>query len=146
MKPIDLLRRHAATQATLARFKGKPFDWRRGIHCAALLRFHLKKMGHPVPPLPPLRSALAARRELDRRGCADLAALCGGELKLEPIAPAAMLMGDVAVLDSAEEGAGNIGALFVCAGPHKVFGWREDMPRLVMLDVGFDQLGQAFRV
>lgn len=138
----DLLRRADGTRATLAKFRGKPFDWARGMHCAALLRFHLKKMGHPVPPLPPLRSAVGARRALDGFGVADMAALCAGPLKLEPIAPAAMLMGDLAIGGSAD----GIGGVLICAGPHKIFGWSEEVPKLVIWDAPFDQFERAFRV
>lgn len=137
----DLVRRALATQATLAKYRGKPFDWGKGFHCAALLRFHLKKLGHKVPPLPPIRSAVGARRALDQFGVADMAALCGGPLGLEPIPAARMLPGDLVVAD-AEDG---LGGVLICAGPRKVFGWTSDVPRLAVWDCDFGQFGDAFR-
>lgn len=143
MKPKpDLIRRHDATSATLAKYRGKPFDWKQGYTCAHLMRFHLKKMGHRVPTMPPMRSAIGARRALNERGCADMGDILGLHLQLPEIAPAAMLMGDLAAM-AGEDG---LGGVMVCAGPHKLFGWYEGEDRLVMLDLDFDQVGRAFRI
>ena len=141
MKP-DLIRRHDATSATLAKYKGKLFDWRAGNTCAHLMRFHLKKLGHAMPPMPPMRSAIGARRALSERGCGDMGDILGLHLQLPEIAPAAMLLGDLAAM-AGEDG---LGGVMVCAGPHKLFGWYQDHDRLVMLDLEFDQVGRAFRV
>lgn len=141
MQP-DLIRRQLATQATLDKFRGKPFDWAKGRHCGALLRFHLAAMGHPKPKLEQMRSALGARRALAARGCADMAEICRLFLNLEAIAPARMLMGDLVVSASAD----GIGGVLICAGPNKVFGWSEDSPRLAVWDCEFGQFGEAYRV
>lgn len=138
----DLIRRANGTQATLNKFRGKPFAWEKGSHCAALLRFHLKKLGHPVPPMPAFRSAIGARRALDSLDCTDMGDVLAKLLKRPQIAPAAMLMGDVVIAES-EAG---LGSVFICAGPHKVFGWTEDTPRLCVWDAPFDQFEKAFRV
>ena len=61
MQTPDLVRRLEATDATLRKFRGKPFDWAKGNTCGHLLRFHLKKAGHRVPPMPRFRSALGAK-------------------------------------------------------------------------------------
>ena len=98
--PPDLIRRQQATQATLNKFNGKPFDWAKGHHCAALLRFHLKKAGRAVPPLPPMRNVLAAQRELAARSCADMADILSKVMKLEPISAAQMLPGDLVAVAS----------------------------------------------
>ena len=143
MKPVpDLIRRHAATTDTLAKYRGKRFDWKVGNTCAHLMRFHLKKMGHKVPPMPPMRSAIGARRALDERHCADMGDILGAFLKLPEIAPAEMMMGDLAAM-AGEDG---LGGVMICAGPHKLFGWYEDEDRLVMLDLDFGQVGRAFRL
>lgn len=134
--------RAEATQATLNKYRNKPFDWAKGNHCAALLRFHLKKMGHPVPPLPPVRTAVGARRALDRLECADMGDVLARYLNRPEIAPAEMLVGDVVVTES-ELG---LGSVFVCAGPLKVFGWSEEAPRLCVWDATFDQFPRAFRI
>lgn len=136
-----LERRRRATQATLDRFRGKTFDWRTGVTCVHLARFHLIKSGRRPPQLPRIRSELAARRALKQRGWTNVAEMLDG-IGLERIAPAAMLLGDLAVAGSDD----GIGAIFVCAGPHKLLGWREDAPELVRLDVTLDQLDGAWRV
>ncbi len=141
MQP-DLIRRAEATDRTLREFRSKSFDWANGRHCGAMLFFHLRAMGRTKEKLPKFSSALGARAQLKRRGVKDVAELCGQWFKLEAIAPAAMLMGDVAVFDS-EDG---IGGVLICAGPHKYFGWREDEPRLVMLDIELHEIELAFRV
>jgi hypothetical protein len=140
----DLIRRQVATQNTLNRFRGKPFDFKRELHCAELWRFHMKKMGHDLPPWPTVRSVAAAVRALKERDCANMGELCGKWLGLEEIAPAAMLLGDVAYL-AGEEDEWRIGSLVICAGPRKVFGWYGDEPKSVFLDIDFNNISQAFR-
>lgn len=136
----DLIRRQQATEKTLARYRGKAFDWRSGVTCVHLARFHLRAMGHRPPTVPRVRSLLAARRALESRGWADCAAML--DAMLPRIAPAEMLMGDLAVLSDPD----GVGAIFICAGPHKLLGWREDAPALVVLDVNLDELDGAWRV
>lgn len=144
MNPVpDLLRRQQATSATLAKFRAKAWSWADGITCAHLARFHLRQMGHKPESLPRLRSLIAARRALDLRGWADVIAMLDAQPGLLRIAPAEMAMGDLAALPSDN---GNIGAVMVCAGPHKLLGWREDVPELVVLDVEFGELAAAWRV
>lgn len=135
----DLLRRQRATEKTLERYRGKAFDWRRGITCVHLMRFHLRAMGHRLESVPRFRSAFAARRELDRRGLADVSELL--DAMLPRIAPARMLLGDLAVAGSAD----GLGSIFVCAGPQKIIGWREDSAELVTLDIGLGELDGAWR-
>lgn len=136
----DMLRRQAATRATLDRYRGKAFDWSCGITCVHLARFHLRQMGHRVPTVPRIRSALAARRALVAQGWADTAAML--DSMLPRIAPAQMLLGDL-VSAAADD---PLGAIGICAGPHKIFGWREDAAQLVVLDLTLDQLTGAWRV
>lgn len=136
----DLLRRQKGTEATLARYKGKVFDWSAGVTCVHLARNHLRQMGHKPPTLPRIRSALAAKREMKARGWETVEDMLDN--LLPRIVPARMLLGDLAVARS-EDG---MGAIFVCAGPHKLLGWREDAPGLVVLDVSFDELEGSWRV
>lgn len=137
----DLLRRFVATEATLAKFRGKAWSWESGITCAHLMRFHLLKMGHKLEPMPRLKSLIAAQRALAERGCANMGELVGKHISLAPIAPAEMLMGDLATFQSGD----GLGALMVCAGPLKLFGWREDVAELVVLDVDLDEIQEAWR-
>lgn len=137
----DLLRRKAATEATLARYRGKAFDWSKGITCVHLARCQLRKMGHQPPTLPRFRSLLGAKQALQERGWETVEDMLT-EILGPPIPPAMMLLGDLAVAPS-EEG---LGSIMVCAGPLKFLGWREDAPELVMLDVSLDQFSGAWRV
>lgn len=136
----ELERRRIATEKTLARYRDKEFDWSKGITCVHLARFHLRNMGHKVETLPRFRSALGAKRALSAKGYGSLGRLM--DKKLAPIAPAKMMLGDLAMVPG-EQG---LDALFVCAGPLKLFGWREDAPKLVVLDVSLDELTAAWRV
>lgn len=135
------LLRQTATEATLARYRGKTFDWRTGATCVHMARFQLRQMGHRPPTLPRLRSALAAKREMQRRGWADVGAMLDA-IGLQRIAPAQMLLGDLAVGPANEF----FGAIGVCAGPLKLLGWQEDAPGLVIIDADFSQLTGAWRV
>lgn len=136
---IDLLTRQAATQRTLNRFRGVDFDW-SSMTCVHLAHAHLTEMGHVLPDIPAFDSALNAARAMRDRGWASVADML--DAHLTRITPASMLLGDITLI----EGAGGLDAIFICAGPLKVFGWREDAPDLVLLDVSFGELQGAWRV
>lgn len=137
---MELERRRVATEKTLKRFRGKVFAWNTGVHCVRLFHQHLKNMGRKPPSLPRVRSPLGAKRALKERGWENVEAML--DSMLERIAPAEMMLGDVAIVP----GDAGLDAIFVCAGPLKVFGWREDAPALVLLDIGLDELTGAWRV
>lgn len=137
---MDLVRRRAATEKTLKRYRGKVFDWAKGITCVHLARHHLRNMGHKPETLPRFRSPLAAKKALKEREWDSVTAML--DSMLPRIAPAHMMLGDLAVVP----GDNGLDAIFVCAGPLKVFGWREDEPALVLLDIGLDELTGAWRV
>ena len=137
----DLIRRQRATQETLDRFRGVAWSWDSGITCAHLARFHLRAMGHKPAALPRLRSAIAARRALTQRGWANVTAMLDAQPGLIRIPPAAMKMGDLAALDSGD----GLGGVMVCLGPHKLMGWREDVPEMVVLDIVFGEIAAAWR-
>lgn len=124
----ELLRREIATTATLEKYRDAEFSWLNGKTCLHLCRFHLRKMGHRPPPLPRIRSAIGARRALDANGWADVGEMM--DSLLPRIAPAQMLLGDIAMLKS-EDG---FGALVVSLGA-KVMGWHDDAPGLTALEV-----------
>lgn len=136
---IDLLRRQVATTNTLAKFRGKKFSFKDGIHCVSLAHFHLRKMGHNPPKMPPVKSEISAIRALKTNGWNSVMDML--DAHLERIPGASMVMGDLAAAPS-EDG---IGSVFICAGPRKVFGWREDEPKLVVLDVAVGQLIGSWR-
>lgn len=136
----DLIRRKNATQQTLDRHRGTEFDWVRGITCVHLACDHLVAMGHDVPEIPSFNTALGAARALQERKWSSVSDML--DSLLERISPASMMLGDLAVI----EGAGGLDAIFICAGPLKVFGWRDDAPDLVLLDVSLGELQGAWRV
>lgn len=133
-------RRRAATEATLNKFRRTAFDWSEGRHCMKLAHYHLRQMGKRPPALPRIRSPLAARKELKARGFASVTELLDSLLVRIP--PARMQLGDIAVLP----GDDGLDAVFVCAGPRRVFGWREDQPTAVMLAIRLDEVTAAWSV
>lgn len=153
----DLIRRQVATEHTFKRYRRKDFDWKVMVTCVGLAWFHAKKMGHKPPKIPPYRSPLGALRVLKQLGCKDCGELVDKIPGVERIAPAQMMMGDIAMVkagvpEGEEETAGaaalaEIGTIVLCLGPHKIIGWRADTgTRLVVLDVGFDQIDAAWRL
>lgn len=133
-------RRRRATEATLNRYRGKAMSWQDGITCVHMARYHLRQMGHRPPGMPRFRSALAARRALADRGWSSTTEMLDSLLKRIP--PAAMLPGDLATV----AGEGGLDAIVICAGPGRVFGWREDAAELVVLGVKAGELSAAWRV
>lgn len=117
-----MLRRVAAAQATVDRFKGRPF--RFGTNdCARLVAFHLKQLGLPLrlAKAGSYRSPLGATRALRRFGYDSLAAALDGH-GLTRIAPAAAVVGDIVELP----GEPLFGALSVAVGNGRVLGYHED--------------------
>lgn len=135
-----LLLRQAATERTLALYRGKLFNWRRGITCVHLARRHLRHMGHNPPTVPRIRSVLSARRALAARGWDSTADML--DSLLPRIAPAQMLLGDIATAPGLE----GLDAIVICAGPRKLMGWHETAEGLVVIDIGPGDLLGAWRV
>ena len=79
----------------------------------------MRAMGHKPPRVPDLRSALAATRALRATGHASIGALL--DAMLPRIAPAAMLIGDLALMAGDEA----FDAVVVSAGG-KVIGYHAD--------------------
>jgi hypothetical protein len=118
-----LVDRIAFTQSTRDQFAGEAFAWGK-VDCAKMAHFHLSQFGHPVPNMPHYKSAGGARVALRAVGYETLEALF--DAMLERIPPAAMLPGDLALM----EGQKPFDALTICAGV-KVFGWHEEHEVLV---------------
>lgn len=137
---MELERRRVATERTIARYRAKTFDWAKGVTCVHLARAQMRAMGHRPPTIPRFRSVLGARRVLRGRGWESVSAML--DEMLPRIAPAQMLMGDLAAVP----GDAGLDAIFVCAGPLKLFGWREDAPGLVILDIDLREVTGAWRV
>lgn len=136
----DSIRRQAATQRTLNRYRGRPFAWRAGHTCVHMARFHLRGMGHKPPVMPRIGSVLGAKRALAANGWDDVAAML--DSLLPRIAPLEMRLGDLAV----GEGLDGLGAIFVCIPPFKLLGWHEEAEGAVIIDFNRDALLGAWRV
>lgn len=134
-----LVRRRDVTKLTRDRFKGVDFQW-SSASCLHMAHSHLSEMGHVLPDIPPFDTALGAARAMKERGWESVADML--DEFLPRIAPASMWLGDLALI----KGAGGLDAIFICAGPLKVFGWRDDVPDLVLLDMSFGELEGAWRV
>jgi hypothetical protein len=137
----DLIRRQRATEATLAKYRAKPFEWKTGVTCVHMARFHLRQMGHRPPSLPRIVSLLGACRALERNGWASVADMLDAQLSLERITPAFMRVGDLAVLPG--EG---MDGIVICAGTHKLLGWHQDWAcGMIEMEAPLDNLIGAWR-
>ena len=137
---MNLAQRATATQKTFDKFKGKPFSW-KDASCAHLLRTHLRNMGHRPPKMPSFQSAIGAKRALKDMGADDLVTLLAG-LGLMEIAPAKMVVGDLAVLPGDD---GVFDAIVVCAGNGKFMGWHGASEGLQMMIDAMPHIKAAFR-
>lgn len=118
-----MVRRVAAAQATLDRFKDRPFRWGRE-DCARMTAFHLRRLGHKVklPPTDGYRTPKAALAALRARGFENLLAAVDAH-GFERIPPAAATVGDIIACP----GEGPFGAaLHVALGNGRTVGYHED--------------------
>lgn len=127
----ELIRRTAIAQATLDRFKDRPFAY-GSADCVQMAAFHLRAMGHQVllSKGGRYRSGVGAVRALDRAGYRSLSEALDA-MALERIAPAAALTGDILSLPQ-EEGA-PLEALAIALGNGRVLGWHADAPGAAVL-------------
>ncbi|MGI4880961.1 MAG: DUF6950 family protein [Janthinobacterium lividum] len=117
-----MVRRVAAAQATLDRFKDVPFEL--GVaDCARLVTFHLKAMGvtTKLAKAGSYRTALGAMRALRRLGFADLPAALDGHGLLR-VPPAGAWVGDIVALPAED----SFGALCIALGNGRVGGFHQD--------------------
>lgn len=122
---MNLDERARATEAVLARFRDKPFDW-AGANCIRLARAQAVALGHDVPPVPLFRSALGAKRALGKQGVKDVTALLDKWFIRLP-APAFMVVGDLCTLPAEPDGEG-LDAVCISDGRGNLFGWHPDKP------------------
>lgn len=137
----ELERRRIATAATMRRYGEAPFDWRKSTTCLHMARFQMRQMGHRPPRMPPLRSALRARRELELRGHNSVIDLL--DSLLPRIAPAEMRLGDLAAVPGEEDW---LDALLVNVAPRKFAGWHPDAHLMAVLDVELADVTAAWRL
>lgn len=119
-----MIRRVAATQATLDRFQGKPLTYGRD-DCARMVAFHLRRLKRPIAlaKAGTYSSALGARRAMARFGVASLGEALDKH-GLFRIAPAAAVAGDI--LELAGDDA--MGALAIALGNGRALSWHVDAP------------------
>lgn len=127
MTPLQI--RHATIEATMARFRDRPFAW-GSVDCAKVAAFHLAQVGIEIrlAKAGSYKTALGGKRALRRLGYSTLPDMADG-IGLTPIAPARMLLGDLAAVP----GDNLIGTLCLYAGNGNLFGFHEDHQALVTL-------------
>ena len=127
-----MLRRVAATQATLDRWQGVAFDW-GSADCARMVAGHLRELGLVVRigKAGSYASALGGSRALRRAGFADLPAALDAH-GLVRIAPAATVVGDVLALPADPHDNRGFAALAVALGNGRVLCWHPDAPGAVV--------------
>jgi len=120
MTPLE--RRHAAIEATMSRYRDRPFQWGK-VDCAKVAAYHLKKLGRPVKisKAGAYSTALGARRAITRMGYDSLPLLLDG-IGLSRIPYSRMLLGDLV----AAEGHAGLDAIGIYAGNGHVLGFHED--------------------
>lgn len=121
---MTLAERVTATEKTLAKFRGRPFDWKTGATCIHLARTQARNMRRRVPALPRFTSAVGARTALRKTGHESLEALL--DSLFERIAPARMLVGDLALLPGDDA----LGGIVIADGFGTMLGWHEAAPVL----------------
>lgn len=136
---MNLVERVAATEAVIARYRAKPFDWATRATCIHLARAQARAMGHKPPSIPDFRSPLGARTALRSTGHETLEALL--DSLFVRIAPAAMLVGDLALL----EGEPPFDAIVINAGG-AAFGWHEETPGRGIMPVKVERFKAAWRL
>lgn len=141
----ELERRRRATAKTLAKYGERSLDWRRRATCLHSAHFQMKEMGHKVPRIPPMRSALQARRALQARGFDSLTALL--DSLLPRIAPAQMRLGDLAVIPGDhEDRAAGFECLLINVAPRKFAGWHPDSFLMAVMDIDLGNVTAAWRL
>lgn len=116
-----MVRRTAATQATLDEFVGKPFRWGRS-DCARLVAAHLRRLGYTVrvPSAGSYACARSALKALRARGFESMAEALDA-IGLERIAPIEAVAGDIVQGESGDV----FGALGVKLGNGRLLGYHE---------------------
>lgn len=120
-QPEMVLRRDAA-QATLDKYRDRPFAW-GSTDCVRMAAYHLRQLGHRLILTKGgrYRSAITARRALERAGFASIAEGFDA-LGLPRIPPAAAMVGDIVMGDADDA----LGAVGIVLGNGRMLGFHED--------------------
>ena len=118
-----LVRRAEAAQATKDLWETRRFKLGEN-DCAYMLAWHLRRLGYSVrmPPSGSYRSPRGAERALAERDCTSTAEWIAS-LGLEPIAPAAAIVGDVLLLPAGH----TLGAIAICMGNGRALAYHDDV-------------------
>jgi hypothetical protein len=128
-----LEKRRRAVEATKERFAGRSFVL-GAADCVKLARFHLTQMGHKLPSTGHYSNEIGAVKALKKQGAKNLAELL--DKHLERIAPAAMLLGDLAMPPSDPEAEANtLGTIVIKVAPTKYLGWHPEHELPVIMDL-----------
>jgi hypothetical protein len=133
-----LVKRQRALEKTRDKFAGRVFEL--GVSdCAILVRAHLKNMGHKNVPAPgKYRTPVEAGKAI-KAACAKVKAKGTGlvpllDALLERIPPAAMLPGDIGMVEREEGPLGvDTGSLVISVGT-KFWGWHPDDERFALIE------------
>jgi hypothetical protein len=124
-----MVRRRDAAQATLDKFKDKPFKW--GVRdCSRMVAFHLRQLGYKVklPPSGSYGTLLGAKRALKAAGFATVPEAIDA-IGLERIAPAFATTGDLMEWPSENE----LAALGVVLGNGRMVAYHPNAAGAVVL-------------
>ena len=124
---MNLVERAKATEKTLRKYRGKPFEWGRN-DCITLARTQLLNMGKKPPRIPNYSSFNTAVRRLKAEGCDSVEDLL--TRYCFEIAPAQMVVGDIATV----KGDTDLSAIVICAGG-KFMGYPSEYPSLQVVDL-----------
>ena len=116
------IRRAKAAQATLDKFKDRPFAW--GVRdCARLVAFHLRLCGYQVklPPSGSYRTLLGARKALAKAGYGSIPEALDA-FELDRITPAGAVAGDIIQWPSEND----LAALGVALGNGRIVAYHPD--------------------
>jgi hypothetical protein len=133
----ELLRRHAAVEAAVAKYRGKPLDY-RNADCIRMARTVLVKLGHKPAKLPRYSNLLGARRALKAKGFDTIDSLLGS--MLPRIAPSSALPGDLLVV----EGDSGLDCIWIALGGGRGLGWHVDAQEAVIVSI--EKVKAAYRV
>lgn len=141
--PHVIIARVDAAQATLDRFKEKPFEWGR-YDCAKMVVFHLRKLGLQIgiSKAGSYSTVLGAKRALNRLRWPSLSHAFDEVLQLERIAPAFLVTGDILQMPSE----GPMDALAIALGNSRAISYHEDEVGAVVVQPVVEDIVAAWRV
>lgn len=136
MKP-EMVRRQQALEKTMTRFAGKTQKLGTA-DCIQLVRAHLRNMGHrKIPATGQYGTPAGAVRALKKTGFDTFEALF--DSLLPRIAPAAMLAGDIALVEAAPDETAIGGGTMVISVGRKFIGWHPSQPELAVIEPTVEQ-------